>query len=295
MTGMSIWAESHAAIHTWDEDNYYAVRRVQLQGFPAQGRPAPPLDSLRYRGAQLRQPHALPALRAPGVQLPDQRRLGSARERHDRRRARGRQLRRARLTWADVHGPPVNFDLLDEGPGHRAGRGAPRRTPRSTGLSLAWRRSGELEATRRSGASGGARSPRRLEPRICPDHRRSARAGSGPPTGNGCRCSPVLRAADHQILHPDSPTEGQGLALPALRAARSIRGSSAFLEQHGRLVALMEGTEAWISTGSRSRRRLAVMTLQPRRTSNRIIVVHEQESFRAGPAGAPRSGGLSVA
>ena len=24
VTGMSIWAESHAAIHTWDEDNYYA-------------------------------------------------------------------------------------------------------------------------------------------------------------------------------------------------------------------------------------------------------------------------------
>jgi hypothetical protein len=23
VTGVSIWAESHAAIHTWDEDNYY--------------------------------------------------------------------------------------------------------------------------------------------------------------------------------------------------------------------------------------------------------------------------------
>jgi S-adenosylmethionine decarboxylase len=28
VTGVSIWRESHAAIHTWDEDNYLRVRRV---------------------------------------------------------------------------------------------------------------------------------------------------------------------------------------------------------------------------------------------------------------------------
>jgi S-adenosylmethionine/arginine decarboxylase-like enzyme len=27
---MSIWAESHAAIHTWDEDNYYAFDALRL-------------------------------------------------------------------------------------------------------------------------------------------------------------------------------------------------------------------------------------------------------------------------
>jgi S-adenosylmethionine decarboxylase len=33
VTGMSIWAESHAAIHTWDEDNYYAFDAFSCKDF----------------------------------------------------------------------------------------------------------------------------------------------------------------------------------------------------------------------------------------------------------------------
>jgi S-adenosylmethionine decarboxylase len=34
VTGVSIWAESHAAIHTWDEDNYYAFDAFSCRDFP---------------------------------------------------------------------------------------------------------------------------------------------------------------------------------------------------------------------------------------------------------------------
>jgi S-adenosylmethionine decarboxylase len=40
VTGVSIWAESHAAIHTWDEDNYYAFDAFSCRDFP-------PRDALR--------------------------------------------------------------------------------------------------------------------------------------------------------------------------------------------------------------------------------------------------------
>jgi S-adenosylmethionine/arginine decarboxylase-like enzyme len=40
VTGMSIWSESHAAIHTWDEDNYYAFDAFSCRDFR-------PKDALR--------------------------------------------------------------------------------------------------------------------------------------------------------------------------------------------------------------------------------------------------------
>ena len=40
VTGVSIWAESHAAIHTWDEDNYYAFDAFSCRDFE-------PRDALR--------------------------------------------------------------------------------------------------------------------------------------------------------------------------------------------------------------------------------------------------------
>jgi S-adenosylmethionine decarboxylase len=40
VTGLSIWAESHAAIHTWDEDNYYAFDAFSCKDFR-------PRDALR--------------------------------------------------------------------------------------------------------------------------------------------------------------------------------------------------------------------------------------------------------
>jgi S-adenosylmethionine decarboxylase len=40
VTGVSIWAESHAAIHTWDEDNYYAFDAFSCRDFR-------PKDALR--------------------------------------------------------------------------------------------------------------------------------------------------------------------------------------------------------------------------------------------------------
>jgi S-adenosylmethionine decarboxylase len=40
VTGVSIWAESHAAIHTWDEDNYYAFDAFSCKDFK-------PKDALR--------------------------------------------------------------------------------------------------------------------------------------------------------------------------------------------------------------------------------------------------------
>jgi S-adenosylmethionine decarboxylase len=40
VTGVSIWAESHAAIHTWDEDNYYAFDAFSCKDFQ-------PRDALR--------------------------------------------------------------------------------------------------------------------------------------------------------------------------------------------------------------------------------------------------------
>ena len=40
VTGVSIWAESHAAIHTWDEDNYYAFDAFSCRDFD-------PRDALR--------------------------------------------------------------------------------------------------------------------------------------------------------------------------------------------------------------------------------------------------------
>jgi S-adenosylmethionine decarboxylase len=36
VTGVSIWAESHAAIHTWDEDNYYAFDAFSCRDFRPQ-------------------------------------------------------------------------------------------------------------------------------------------------------------------------------------------------------------------------------------------------------------------
>jgi S-adenosylmethionine decarboxylase len=33
VTGVSVWAESHAAIHTWDEDNYYAFDAFSCKDF----------------------------------------------------------------------------------------------------------------------------------------------------------------------------------------------------------------------------------------------------------------------
>ena len=33
VTGVSIWAESHAAIHTWDEDNYFAFDAFSCKDF----------------------------------------------------------------------------------------------------------------------------------------------------------------------------------------------------------------------------------------------------------------------
>ena len=39
-SGVSIWAESHAAIHTWDEDNYYAFDAFSCKDFR-------PRDALR--------------------------------------------------------------------------------------------------------------------------------------------------------------------------------------------------------------------------------------------------------
>jgi S-adenosylmethionine decarboxylase len=40
VTGVSMWAESHAAIHTWDEDNYYAFDAFSCKDFR-------PKDALR--------------------------------------------------------------------------------------------------------------------------------------------------------------------------------------------------------------------------------------------------------
>jgi S-adenosylmethionine decarboxylase len=40
VTGVNIWAESHAAIHTWDEDNYYAFDAFSCRDFP-------PRDAIR--------------------------------------------------------------------------------------------------------------------------------------------------------------------------------------------------------------------------------------------------------
>lgn len=40
VTGVSIWAESHAAIHTWEEDNYYAFDAFSCKDFR-------PRDALR--------------------------------------------------------------------------------------------------------------------------------------------------------------------------------------------------------------------------------------------------------
>jgi S-adenosylmethionine decarboxylase len=40
VTGVNIWAESHAAIHTWDEDNYFAFDAFSCQDFQ-------PKDALR--------------------------------------------------------------------------------------------------------------------------------------------------------------------------------------------------------------------------------------------------------
>src|SRR5512132_3246259 len=40
VTGVSIWAETHAAIHTWDEDNYYAFAAFSCRDFR-------PKDALR--------------------------------------------------------------------------------------------------------------------------------------------------------------------------------------------------------------------------------------------------------
>jgi len=40
VTGVSIWAESHASIHTWDEDNYYAFDAFSCRDFA-------PRDALR--------------------------------------------------------------------------------------------------------------------------------------------------------------------------------------------------------------------------------------------------------
>jgi S-adenosylmethionine decarboxylase len=40
VTGVSIWAESHAAIHTWDEDSYYAFDAFSCRDFH-------PKDALR--------------------------------------------------------------------------------------------------------------------------------------------------------------------------------------------------------------------------------------------------------
>jgi S-adenosylmethionine decarboxylase len=40
VTGFSVWAESHAAIHTWDEDNYYAFDAFSCKDFR-------PKDALR--------------------------------------------------------------------------------------------------------------------------------------------------------------------------------------------------------------------------------------------------------
>ena len=40
VTGVSVWAESHAAIHTWDEDNYYAFDAFSCRDFQ-------PKDALR--------------------------------------------------------------------------------------------------------------------------------------------------------------------------------------------------------------------------------------------------------
>ena len=40
VTGVTIWAESHAAIHTWDEDNYYAFDAFSCRDFR-------PRDALR--------------------------------------------------------------------------------------------------------------------------------------------------------------------------------------------------------------------------------------------------------
>ena len=40
VTGVSIWAESHAAIHTWDEDNYFAFDAFSCKDFR-------PKDALR--------------------------------------------------------------------------------------------------------------------------------------------------------------------------------------------------------------------------------------------------------
>jgi S-adenosylmethionine decarboxylase len=36
VTGVSIWAESHAAIHTWDEDNYFAFDAFSCRDFEPQ-------------------------------------------------------------------------------------------------------------------------------------------------------------------------------------------------------------------------------------------------------------------
>jgi hypothetical protein len=40
VTGVSIWVESHAAIHTWDEDNYFAFDAFSCKDFA-------PKDALR--------------------------------------------------------------------------------------------------------------------------------------------------------------------------------------------------------------------------------------------------------
>ena len=94
VTGMSIWAESHAAIHTWDEDNYYAFDAFSCKDFR-------PKDALRLLLSHfdtemlncvnlLRFQRSLSA----GDQLPGQRELGRARQGRCGGRARLGELRR---------------------------------------------------------------------------------------------------------------------------------------------------------------------------------------------------------
>ena len=93
VTGMSIWAESHAAFTR-------GTRTTTTRSTPSAAR----ISGRRTRSGsccrtsngrpQLRQPDAIPALAAAGVELPGQRKLGSARQRRCHRRARRGQFRR---------------------------------------------------------------------------------------------------------------------------------------------------------------------------------------------------------
>ncbi len=67
VTGVSIWAESHAAIHTWDEDNYFSFDAFSCKEFD-------PVDAIRLllntfdiemiNGVNmLRYQHAMPRIR----------------------------------------------------------------------------------------------------------------------------------------------------------------------------------------------------------------------------------------